>query len=95
MRIISLIPGATEIVSALGLINSLVGVSHECDYPNEVIKLPKLTKSNVKDTNVSFKIHNDIKKKVIMEFSEEIEDEGDKICVKSNQTWKKIFKNKK
>lgn len=62
MRIISLIPGATEIVSALGLINSLVGVSHECDYPNEVIKLPKLTKSNVKDTNVSFKIHQDIKK---------------------------------
>lgn len=38
-------------------------------------------------------IHGDIKKKVIMEFSEEIEDEHDKICVKSNQSWKKFYEN--
>ena len=34
MRIISLIPAATEIISSLGLINKLVGVSHECDFPS-------------------------------------------------------------
>ncbi len=35
MRIISLLPSATEIVFALGLGDQLVGVSHECDYPPE------------------------------------------------------------
>lgn len=33
MRIVSLLPSATEIVCALGLTNDLVGVSHDCDYP--------------------------------------------------------------
>lgn len=33
MRICSLLPGATEVVAALGLADSLVGISHECDYP--------------------------------------------------------------
>ena len=42
MKIVSLIPSATEIVSSLGLINNLVGVSHECDNPPKVINLPKL-----------------------------------------------------
>ena len=36
MRICSLVPGATEIVAALGLADSLVGISHECDYPAAV-----------------------------------------------------------
>lgn len=36
MRIVSLLPSATEIVYALGLGDSLVGVTHECDYPTEV-----------------------------------------------------------
>lgn len=35
MRIVSLLPSATEIVFALGLGDQLVGVSHECDYPAE------------------------------------------------------------
>lgn len=35
MRIVSLLPSATEIVFALGLGDQLVGVSHECDYPPE------------------------------------------------------------
>jgi iron complex transport system substrate-binding protein len=43
MRIASLVPSATEIVCALGLGDSLVGVSHECDYPPEVIGRPVLT----------------------------------------------------
>ncbi|MGB4775776.1 MAG: cobalamin-binding protein [Daejeonella sp.] len=39
-KIISLLPAATEIVSALGLQDQLVGRSHECDYPAGVNKLP-------------------------------------------------------
>jgi iron complex transport system substrate-binding protein len=44
-RIISLLPSATEIVCELGLLDQLVGVSHECDYPEEVRGLPKITRS--------------------------------------------------
>ncbi len=43
MRIVSLIPSATEIVCALGLQAHLVGRSHECDYPAAVRDLPALT----------------------------------------------------
>ncbi len=45
MRIVSLLPAATEIVCALGLEEQLVGVSHECDYPRSVRDLPKVTRS--------------------------------------------------
>lgn len=45
MRIVSLLPAATEIVCALGLEEQLVGVSHECDYPPCVRELPKVTRS--------------------------------------------------
>jgi iron complex transport system substrate-binding protein len=48
MRIASLLPSATEIVCALGLADCLVGVSHECDHPAEVVAdLPKLTRSSI------------------------------------------------
>ena len=33
LRIASLLPSATEIVCALGAADRLVGISHECDYP--------------------------------------------------------------
>jgi len=45
MRIVSLLPSATEIVCALGLIDELVGVTHECDWPPEVAGIPALTRS--------------------------------------------------
>jgi iron complex transport system substrate-binding protein len=45
MRIVSLLPAATEIVCLLGLRDSLVGVSHECDFPPKVRRLPVLTRS--------------------------------------------------
>tara|TARA_X000000950_G_scaffold285684_1_gene392261 strand:- start:1410 stop:2306 length:897 start_codon:yes stop_codon:yes gene_type:complete len=61
MKIISLIPSATEIISALNLTDNLVGISHECDYPKEILKLPKLTTSNLKIKNSSLKIDHDIK----------------------------------
>ena len=47
-RIITLIPSATEIVSFLGLNNQLVGVSHECDFPENVKNIKKLTKTDIK-----------------------------------------------
>lgn len=42
-RIISLLPSSTEIVCSLGLRDRLVGVSHECDFPPDVVGLPVLT----------------------------------------------------
>lgn len=45
MRIVSLLPSATEIICQLGLAEELVGVSHECDYPPAVRSLPKVTRS--------------------------------------------------
>ena len=46
MRIVTLLPAATEIVAALSA-ESLVGVSHECDYPAWVTSLPRVTKTVV------------------------------------------------
>jgi len=43
MRIISLIPSATEIIAALDLRNELAGISHECDFPPYVEELPRVT----------------------------------------------------
>ena len=45
MRIASLLPSATEIVCALGLEESLVAVTHECDYPKSVKSKPVVTRS--------------------------------------------------
>jgi iron complex transport system substrate-binding protein len=47
MRIVSLLPAATEIVAALGAASRLVGVSHECDYPPEVRALPRVTRTRI------------------------------------------------
>jgi iron complex transport system substrate-binding protein len=44
MRIISLVPSATEMLFALGLGEDVVGVTHECDYPAEAQRLPKVTR---------------------------------------------------
>ncbi|MCI0330698.1 MAG: cobalamin-binding protein [candidate division Zixibacteria bacterium] len=45
MRIVSLLPSATEIICALGLEDQLVGVTHECDFPPSVWHLPKVTRT--------------------------------------------------
>src|SRR5215210_2059359 len=45
MRIVSLVPNGTEILFALGAGGSVVGVSHECDYPEEARRRPVLTGS--------------------------------------------------
>ena len=46
-RIVSLLPSATEIVCALGLEDSLVAVTHECDYPPSVVGKSVLTASRI------------------------------------------------
>ena len=46
-RIASLLPSATEIVCALGLEEALVGVSHECDFPESVAGRPVLTSTRL------------------------------------------------
>ena len=53
MRICSLLPSATEIVAELGLVDSLVGISEECDWPPEVRGLPVVTASRVDTTRLS------------------------------------------
>jgi iron complex transport system substrate-binding protein len=46
MRVVTLLPAATEIVAAVAP-ESLVGVSHECDYPAWITKLPRVTRTSV------------------------------------------------
>lgn len=50
MRVVCLLPAATEIACALGLREQLVGRSHECDFPAEVVALPALTRARVDST---------------------------------------------
>jgi iron complex transport system substrate-binding protein len=45
MRIVSLLPSATEMICVLGLQRELVGVTHECDFPAFVRELPKVTRT--------------------------------------------------
>lgn len=44
VRIVSLLSSATEIVHLLGLQDSLVGISHECDYPAELLDRPRISR---------------------------------------------------
>ena len=52
MRIVSLLASATEMVAALGCLDQMVGRSHECDYPPEVLALPVVSTVQI-DTNAS------------------------------------------
>lgn len=42
-RVVSLLPGATEWVAALGAADRLVGISHECDHPATITDRPRVT----------------------------------------------------
>ena len=60
LRIVSLLPGATEILAALGLTDAIVGRSHECDYPPEIQSRPVCTSARINSSASSAKIHQDI-----------------------------------
>jgi iron complex transport system substrate-binding protein len=47
MRIVSLLPSATEMVCAVGAMEELVGISHECDFPEGVRDRPALTSARI------------------------------------------------
>ena len=49
MRIASLVPSATEMLFAVGLGDSVVGVTHECDYPPRAAELPHLTRTVLRE----------------------------------------------
>src|SRR5258708_33766827 len=52
-RIVSLLPAATDIVGALGLMEQLVGVSHECDFPREANERPRVTHCRVHNAGLT------------------------------------------
>jgi iron complex transport system substrate-binding protein len=60
MRIVSLIPSATEIVASLGAEGDLVGRSHECDFPAGVTALPALTTARIELGGGSAAIHREV-----------------------------------
>ncbi|PPS42246.1 cobalamin-binding protein [Chroococcidiopsis sp. TS-821] len=60
IRIVSLIPSATEIVAALGLGDAIVGRSHECDYPLEIKDRPVCTAARLNSEAPSQEIHQNV-----------------------------------
>ena len=64
MRIVSLLPSATEIVCALGLEDDLVGITHECDYPLSVRAKPVVTASVLANARTSGDIDRHIRQLV-------------------------------
>ncbi len=60
-RIVSLISSATEILYLLGLGKQVVGVSHECDFPPQVARKPRLTRSLVESAAPSHAIDEQVR----------------------------------
>ncbi len=55
MKIASLLPSSTEIICALGLEKNLVGITHECDFPQSIVNKPHLTASRISHETMSSK----------------------------------------
>lgn len=61
MRIISLLSSATEMLCGLGLADVLLAVSHECDWPPEIVARPKATSSVIDSRQSSEAIDRQVK----------------------------------
>lgn len=61
MRVVSLLASCTEIVCSLGFAGSLVGRSHECDFPEEVKQLPVCTEPKFNTEGTSYQIDQRVK----------------------------------
>ena len=61
MRICSLLPSATEIAYAIGLGDSIVGVSHECDFPAEAASKERLLRTRVDPTAAPAEIDRQVR----------------------------------
>ena len=59
-RIVSLLPSSSEIVVSLGFEDSLVGRSHECDFPTHLKQLPVLTAPKFNPNGSSLEINEDV-----------------------------------
>jgi iron complex transport system substrate-binding protein len=62
VRIVCLLPAATEIACALGLRESLVGRSHACDFPADVASLPALTRPRVDSSLPSGRLDDEVRR---------------------------------
>lgn len=60
-RIVSLLPAATEIVCALGAGAALAAISHECDYPDDIRHLPRITEARIPDAEGNQVIHDHVR----------------------------------
>ena len=61
-RVVTLLPAATEIVAAVGGGDALVGVSHECDYPEWVGRLPRLTTTPIEPAAPAARIDDEVRR---------------------------------
>ncbi len=61
MRIISLLASATEMIAALGCLDQMVGRSHECDYPPQVLNLPVVSNVQIDVNTTSAQIDAQVK----------------------------------
>lgn len=69
LRIVSLLPSATEILAALGVTSFIVGRSHECDYPPEIADRAICTAARLSTTKPSAQIDADVQTLLISALS--------------------------
>ena len=64
MKIVSLVPSASEILCDLGLERYLVGISHECNFPSSLQNIQTVTFSNIDSSETQIEIDTQVRKKV-------------------------------
>jgi iron complex transport system substrate-binding protein len=65
MRIVSLVPSATEMLFALGLGADVIAVTHECDYPEAALELPRVTRDALPPGLTSAQIDAEVKQRTL------------------------------